>query len=672
MKRFLIIAFFTLLAAGCAYDIPVQEEIQSDGLQPYVIRAGFEEPDTKSRLSMNDGGTYGKVLWTEGDEILVHFAAGDNSNRLIFSTEQDGVANADFTNPKFISPYLPEGTTHIIGCYPPDLEHFDGSYMGVWIPKSQTATPNGFAEGLNQAYAYATDLSDGLTFKNIPALIKFKLTGGNVASLKKVRFVANTVIAGDILVSDLDEPEPSYWTDYYFIPRREEAGYAVELNGTSFSSETDYYIAVIPGTTEGFSMTFSNAAGDFKVLESSKTLTMARSRIVDLGTIDIGGSYGDEVVTQYMTASAGTKHVDLVVIPDGFTSEQKGNFTTAGSFMKLAKDGIDLLFDTEPYKTYKKYFNVYFLWKASEEAGASVSDGDHHIINQHKTAFGSYWGNENYADMSADDGKVYGFISAHCPPIVKGTRTIDEVPVLMIINDTRYGGIAHSTATGRTYGMVPYTDAGDPMNWPFPDIMPDAVTGSGWHETTVEERNAIKVSKGDWRNTVVHEFGGHCFGRLKDEYWYDDALEAVTKIEGHDWDLPFGLNISATYTAADTPWADLLSTYHDLYERIGVYQGGDVSVLNRWRSEIVSCMIDNRQYFSTWQRVLIVKRIMALSGDAFNMTNFINADVPLDPLRDIVAEPGSAQVVVGPVRIMPPLAPPVLINNSKAIQAINY
>ena len=86
--------------------------------------------------------------------------------------------------------------------------------------------------------------------------------------------------------------------------------------------------------------------------------------------------------------------------------------------------------------------------------------------------------------------------------------------------------------------------------------------------------------------------------------------------------------------------ADLLNNRDALiardarYSRIGRFQGGDEMIMNRWRSEKISCMIDNRQYFSAWQRELIVKRIMSLAGESFSLSDFFNLDVTLDPVRD--------------------------------------
>ena len=95
------------------------------------------------------------------------------------------------------------------------------------------------------------------------------------------------------------------------------------------------------------------------------------------------------------------------------------------------------------------------------------------------------------------------------------------------------------------------------------------------------------------------------------------------------------------------------------YGRIGIFQGGGTKMFGRWRSEMISCMIDNRYYFSTWQRMLIVKRIMSLSGSEFNASSFWEKDVTTDPVRDVQ----SSKVMGGielPHREMPLLPPPVL------------
>ena len=660
MKHFFFYALALLLVAGCAYDIASNEaETAGDDSTMTVIRARFDQADTKSRLDMNKAGTYAKVLWTAGDAISV---ITNNSYYKEFTTADDGVAEADFS----CSGWNPSSASQFFGFYP--ASRFKGYYnggLGVYLPSVQNAVAGGVEEGMNMAFAVTSSLADGLTFKNFFSLVKFRLSGDVVSSLSSIKFVGNTELAGDIVAKNVASGEPTYdFNAYMGETRQESPTNVIELRG-SFTAGTDYYMIMFPGTTDGFSMIFQNAKGEYVIKESSKMLTLTRSHIVDFGTINVGSSFGDPAVTQYMTATSGLDPVDIVVLPDGFTSKQRA------AFENMAASGIDFLFATEPYKSYKDYFNVYFMWKASEEEGASICNSSGEITTARNTAFGSYWEETDYNHMAADEDKVYGFVSNHCPEIVQGELTIDEVPIVLLINDTRYGGRAHSTSSGRTYCQVPYTDAGGTMYWSYPDYVPISdEPESGYRKRTDADLAEVGgVNSGDWRNTLLHEFGGHSFGRLKDEYWYGGSSISVYPqgaLSEHSWPVPFGLNVSGYYNTL--PWQSLLDRRSSLiavdsrYERIGVFQGGDVNLLNRWRSEKISCMIDNRQYFSTWQRVLIAKRIVEMAGGSFDLDTFLASDDPTDPVRDGGKMSGAR--AVGPVRIMPPLAPPELVDNS--------
>ena len=131
-----------------------------------------------------------------------------------------------------------------------------------------------------------------------------------------------------------------------------------------------------------------------------------------------------------------------------------------------------------------------------------------------------------------------------------------------------------------------------------------------------------------------------------------------------DWAVPIGLNV--THLRDNAPWkTDLLDRKAELvasnpdYARIGVYQGGAEEGFNKWRCEKISCMIDNRPYFSTWQRILIVQRIKSLAGETFSLTDFLNTDVTTDPIRQAHGLRVKGQDVPD-LPMMPPLAPPVL------------
>ena len=267
--------------------------------------------------------------------------------------------------------------------------------------------------------------------------------------------------------------------------------------------------------------------------------------------------------------------------------------------------------------------------------------------------------------MKANSDVLNSFVQDNCPDIVNGVVTLADVPILVIINDDRYGGICYPGAHG--YCMVPYAYHGKRIKYSSMEVVAvsDSDPSAGIREVTQDDYDWMGVNRGDWRNLIIHEYGGHCFGRLADEYWFESSYPKVSSISSHFSSNPWALNISANYSP--TPWDDDLMSRRDeliavnpLYARIGSFQGGNLSVLNRWRSEFISCMIDNRAYFSTWQRDLIVRHIFKLAGATFNLEDFLAKDVIFDPVRD-----GSSSNAPGlyregePCREGPPLPPPV-------------
>lgn len=679
MKRF---TYFILAAAVlffCACESPELtqdpvEVIPQDQPTLTTIVAGFEAPDTKTILSID--GSVGKVLWKSGDKFRLYSlpSSGDFYYYDDYTTTDDGVTSANFTADgsgvtvqKYNFAISPSTAADNAGT----LTINDDSKIACFakIPNTQTATAGTFDPKACLAVAFSEDNYDHLLFQNMVSLLRVKVKGSaaKLNKLKSIRVQAhNQGVSGKIAVyydeSQLKFAFPSSGPVYNYAE-------ISDTNENPFAAGTDYYIAVAPGNYQGISVTlfFDDDTYLSKTLLGNKTLNLAHSSIQYLGEFDVDGT-PEASITQYPTYSVnptGTKPVVICVIPDGFTSDQKATFTNR------AKEGMDFFFSVEPYKTYKNYFKVYFIWTPSLEAGASITNGSGAITTQKNTAFGSRWGETLYGDMTADDGKVYSFVSANCPEIVNGTLSIDDVAILMLINDTRYGGIAHNTASGRTYCQTPFANNGGTLYWNFPSKV--ANTNEPMNPLVKRDANAEEsalTTTGDWRNILLHEFGGHSFGRLSDEYWdvNQTTFYGQRPIDEHSWSpLPYGKNISGYY---DTyPWAELLSSDGQTAmnnkdarytTRIGRYQGAGTEMFNRWRSEIISCMIDNRPYFSTWQRKLIVDRILKLANgtDDVSFTDFLASDVITNP----VAPPTKA--AEGTITFMPPLPPPILIDNS--------
>ena len=647
---------------------------------PVTVLAGMSDgPESRSRIELD--GSAAKVLWTEGDSFQTIYSNGSGGYySATFTTQDDGVTEAAFTTTSALN-----GTS--FHCYYPKKPARWGSYNGepvfsAGIPVVQTAVAGGIEEGLNVAYAYADkltkNLDDPLKFYNIPALLKFRLEGAVAPQVKEITLSGSETLAGDLVFRLVDGVPKIYpgisYSDDVHSPK-------VTLEG-DFEAGTDYYIVLFPQKMSWFRMEFSDGQGNSTVKQSVKPVEFERSRIKDIGTIDLGDEFADVDdgsldPVLYMAATEGTKPVTIAVIPEGFTKEELSQYEL------LAKSGINTLFETEPYKTYRNRFNVYILKVASPESGASITDGSGNVITPVASYFGARWGATSYGDMRADNATVFNFVSEKCPDIVDGTHTINEVPIVMIINDDRSGGMCWTFSNGRGFSMVPYTRSGDGLMWGMPSVQPvtndplpasvtDSDLGKYARPTTQDDMADVGgYNRGDWRNTLVHEFGGHCFGRLGDEYWSSTPSRTTEPVSRQSYPVPHSLNLAAD--PSEALWKenfldrlDELTAIDPNYGRIGLYQGGDLHLFGRWRSERISCMIDNRLYFSAWQRYLIVQRIFTLSGDleSFSFESWLAKDVTVDPIRDVTSSgaPGSVPEHRS-YRLEGPLPPPMFVED---------
>lgn len=700
---FVCMVVLPLMLAACAKNNLLENEEPSERATmidpwtaidqtPYMVKqkgegvplvAGVEE--TKSSMTVDEGHSVATVAWSDGDSFDMY---GYNSGyEGATYTTTSGGDKASFTTSEVL-PSSPQHSLFAPGSTAIKLGHDkDGCFFGVKIPTEQTAVAGKVKDEYLYSYARTTFSGDGAlqlndnthnaTFHSMLAYVRFRMTGSIVPSVHSVTLRGSSAIAGDCVVIPAPSGTPQISFSKGFTG--DASSNTVTLTGT-FAAGEYYYFAVAPGTQISLSLVFSDGSSHTTTKISSNSVTFARGQISDIGEIDLGSSFSDPTgepsmaTIKYMSATttSPTNPVTIAVIPDGFTSSEMYKYEL------LAKSAINTLFNVEPFKSYKEYFNVYILKVASAVSGARISDG----TDAEKTRncyFKSSWKKDDYDDMCADDATVFSYVAANCPDITGSLHTIDEVPILMIINDARYGGINITYTSGRSYCMAPYTYEGGRMTWPYPngEATSDSDPGASVSATSAERLAEVGANSGNWLNTMVHEFGGHCFSRLKDEYWYpeDEDKATVDKIAEHNYTVPMGLNISATYSnpGADyghAGWKHLLDNKetlvanNPLYGRIGVYQGGDVSTRRRWRSERVSCMIDNRFYFSTFQRELIVRRIMTLAGEEFNEASFWAKDVPYDPVRDIVSSPvmgNSDPVVPRPVPMLPP--PRIVVND---------
>lgn len=300
--------------------------------------------------------------------------------------------------------------------------------------------------------------------------------------------------------------------------------------------------------------------------------------------------FPDGYVQTIQSASHGPG-IDIVFTGDGYDARD----IAKGTFIDNAEAGYRHLFDVEPFKTYKDYFNVYAVTALSDESGIGSLNT---IVD---TKFNSTFTQNRVLLQSQDE--VFAWAK-------KADSGMDLTKSLVILlqNTSTYEGITYMYTDGSAIACCPVSTQAYPY---------------------------------DFRGIVQHEAGGHGFGKLGDEYIYHNAfiqnclcLDGCEHPQGDD-DLMFSYgifkslgwykNLSMTSDAKRVPWAHLI--YNPQYsDYVDMYEGGYMHSRGMYRSEATSCMNNNIPYFSAISRQAIVERIKFCAGEEFSLEDFYAND----------------------------------------------
>jgi len=309
--------------------------------------------------------------------------------------------------------------------------------------------------------------------------------------------------------------------------------------------------------------------------------------------------------------------VNLVFMGDGYIAD---DYRLGGNFISDMKEGVSELFSVEPFKGYEQYFNVYAVAAYSQQRGMSINGQQ-----TRKTRFNVTKRGSDRTALSCNADTVFKY--AEMVPAVFGQ--LDRTSIFVMSNQNIYAGTCYQYLSGHTIAIIPVCRMTDPSIYT------------------------------DYGSILRHEGGGHAFGHLADEYiTYEGrnlpqegewSVESVMTFQDND----FWTNISVSKEPQSMPWFELIGK--DGYTSITNPQGGLYYEYGVWRSESNSCMIDNMPYYSSAQRLAIVKRLKQLSGESFSLEDFM--------ARDTIQTTSS----VPPLRVpghsaFRPLAPPVLMD----------
>ena len=617
--------------------------------------------DTRVKIVLEDNAV--KTRWADGDRVSAFAMDGTRPvSSYIFTASGRGKET------EFFCPTGVVETSDYRFLYPADGSvTMAGDGIRATVPVCQEPVAGALAPDLFLSAGRSGGLDETVRLRPLVALVRFTLLGGAAETVTKVTLSGSAPLAGSIVFYDAETLQSAF----YDTPGAEaNPSNYIQMDGR-FTSGGVYYAAAVPGASDmTVLVTLEDATGRQHTIPVEH-VSLHAGDITDLGTLYLGPSLvesGD--LFPIMTATRGPKPIVLMFVPDGFVDGTGAN--SREEYVKACREGAAYIFNVEPFKSNRDRFTVYVAWKAAAEAGVGTTFG---------AELGVWY--ENYLGLRAQARQdICDFAEGICPEIREGITEPRDMGIFLLVNGRKnYGAVCEwsepeSRNEGRFIAVLDYTGAYQYGSLPV-GVIPaqwggntstgplEARTDANGNtytytlsETDFRELGYMNYSGsswgylGSWKNTLLHEGGGHGIGRLQDEYWFSTTAYTGSTVPGQTMTPPRGLNL--TTTPENAPWKALLEMREELiardprYGRIGNYQGGYAKYFSGvWRPERAGSMNDLRPYFGTWDRALIYQRIMQMSGadpsfdvvaDPADLRTFLDADLAVggnyDPLRD--------------------------------------
>jgi len=405
-----------------------------------------------------------------------------------------------------------------------------------------------------------------------------------------------------------------------------------------------------------FTLTITSEDGKTFVTERSLTSTMTfetgryntmkikKNWVPDTG---IDGTWG---TFQTPTASDMTaQDCNVIIMGDGYTADDYQGET--GEFRKDAEAAYRALFSIEPFKSLKDYFGVYYVNVVSGQTIHTTGTYSNGAKNTDTNTPIEVKFQPNSTTVSGNQMRALCY--AHKVDDLT-TEQLSRSAILVIANKECYAG---------TCSIHFYSEVSD-----YCDCYSIAYVPLGSHDATQSEK---------FRRLVIHELGGHGFGKLGDEYTlsvqYKDIQAAWDNLaDMHSYGLYKNVHKyeSGVTTLSGTPWGSLadISTYSP--ENIGFYEGAFAVSSKFCRSTPNSIMrttgstASDPNYFNAISRKMIYHRAMRLAGKSYEEAEngFLAWDAAHLPDSGPYA---TTRTLVSDDEGLLPLAPPELVGHER-------
>lgn len=243
----------------------------------------------------------------------------------------------------------------------------------------------------------------------------------------------------------------------------------------------------------------------------------------------------DGIVKVLQTHSTGSG-IPLILMGDSFTA----TMIESGTYQATMESAVEAFFGEEPYITFRDMFDVYMVNVVSDQF-ADFTSGT-------STTLGICFQGENVVGANLDKCQEYALLAVE-------ESVLDKSVIIVLANREVHAGRCFLSFISKEEGA--------------PD---DGVCG------LAVAVSALGVNHDDFVGLIQHEAGGHGFGKLADEYFYEGTgsmpqanIDTYRRLqEAHH----AYVNVDFTDNPESVLWSRFIADKRYQPEHVGIYPGG--------------------------------------------------------------------------------------------------
>lgn len=381
MKKFGILA---VMAAVAMFFTSCEMFNSGTGVEKIQFKA-YTEPQSRTTL-----GDDSKVLWSEGDEIVVVGIASQSDAEGKVFTLVSGAGTTEGVFEGELSKEFPA----VYALYPSYMYKsiYTNGYYVLELPSQTIYTEKNFVDGVNPMVAYGTQQT-GLMFKNICGIIEFQVKGEGTVSYIQIE-ANNQALSGTIAVNPVTMEIMDVGEDMYtqITAMLEEP---LVLSQTEAKS---IYAVVPPQVYEGITVRTIDQNGVVTSRTTTDKITVERSKITPVSSFQHSDvAEAPAIKLEYNEEASDFRAIRLSMILNSsaagayyyITNEERYNAAIASgkTDLQIASEGTEITASMINGRLYAFNYvdsKVHVLAVAYDNEG-NLNDHAEHIVITPKT-----------------------------------------------------------------------------------------------------------------------------------------------------------------------------------------------------------------------------------------------------------------------------------------------